>query len=699
MAAATGPVAYRKGVVLVGVRPGVTGAQRYALERAVGAVGAKRLGPVIRPALPARLGGSGKQNVSPFELWVPGAKVVSVVRRLQRSRAVAYAEPDYLESGDATPNDPSFSLQWGDSNAGQAIPTQNGEEVLGEALAGTPGADDRALKAWSVTTGSRSIVIGEVDTGIDLTHPDLAANIWSNPGNVLRCPAGTHGYNVLSKNCNPEDEDETFKGHGTHVAGIMGAVGNNGEGVAGMNWQTTILPVKWMHNASGGETSALIEALQYEVLAKQEGVNVRVVNDSDTFWGTAKSAALENEIETLGANNILFVTAAGNTGNDNDEVAVQRYPCSYDLPNEICVTASNDDDELPSWANYGPHTVQLAAPGVSIYSTMRQNGYRYLSGGSMAAPQVSGAAALILSVEPYLSATALKADILENVDKLPSLEGRVITGGRLDVCKALPGCEAPPTSAPVNTSPPTVSGSPQTGQTLTAGTGAWSEGPTAYEYEWRRCATGESGCTAIPGATSQSYLVGSADVGSTLRVSVTASNAAGSSSPAISAPTAVVQAVQTFGKTTVGSLSDAFAANRKRVSLYTMPTSGSVVALNIYLQPGGASGQQAIEGIVYANSSGKPGALLGKSSQLTFRSTNSPGWYSLSFATPLNLAAGSYWIGVITGASSDVAGFRYESVSSGRDYDTNTYTSGPTNPFGSITTDREQASVYATYTP
>ena len=148
-----------------------------------------------------------------------------------------------------------------------------------------------------------------------------------------------------------------------------------------------------------GETSALIEAMQWLVAAKQEGVNVRVVNDSDSFFGTAKSEALENEIEVLGANNILFVASAGNTGNDNDDVAVQRYPCSYDRPNEICATSSNNKDELPSWANYGPHTVDLAAPGVSIYSTLREGKYGYLSGGSMAAAQVSGAAALILSVD------------------------------------------------------------------------------------------------------------------------------------------------------------------------------------------------------------------------------------------------------------------------------------------------------------
>jgi subtilisin family serine protease len=344
----------------------------------------------------------------------------------------------------AAPNDPFFTMQWGDSNVGQLIPTQESEEKLGPEAKGTAGADDRALEAWGVTTGNRSIVIGETDTGVDYTHPDLAANIWSNPGGVGGCAAGTHGFNVLAHSCDPMDDDKVYGGHGTHVAGIMGAVGNNGIGVAGMNWQTTILPVKWLSSSAWGETSGLIEALQSVVAAKQAGVNVRVVNDSATFKGTAYSQALSDEIDTLGANNILFVTAAGNTGDNNDEEKVRRYPCGYDRPSEICVTATDNNDKLPSWANYGPHTVDLAAPGVSIYSTLREGKYRYLSGGSMAAAQVSGAAALILSAQPTLSAIQLKSAILEQVDLLPSLAGKVRTGGRLDVSKALAAVATPP---------------------------------------------------------------------------------------------------------------------------------------------------------------------------------------------------------------------------------------------------------------
>ena len=699
------PDQYRQGQVLVGFRSGVSAAQRSAIARAVGAYGARQLGPTIKPAGRGRV--RGQQFIAPFELRVPtSVPVLSIARRLRLNKAVAYAEPNYLESGDAAPNDESFPLQWGSSNTGQAIPTQSAEEVLGAPVNGTVGADDKALKAWKVTTGSPSIVIGEVDTGIALTHPDLAANIWSNPGNVFKaqkCAAGTHGFNVLSKNCNPEDEDETYNGHGTHVAGIMGGVGNNGIGVAGMNWQTTILPVKWMHNAAGGETSALIEALQFEVLAKQEGVNVRVVNDSDSFFGTTKSEALENEIEVLGANNILFVTSAGNTGNNNDEVAVQRYPCSYDKPNEICVTASNNKDELPSWANTGSHTVQLAAPGVSIFSTFRGNTYGYLSGGSMASPQVAGAAALILSVAPSLTVEQLKSDILKNVDELPSLKGKLITGGRLDVCKALPGCEHEITKVPSLEVAPKITGSATSGQTLTASTGEWTEEPLAYSYQWKRCngRSEEASCAAISGATAQTYKTGSEDVGKTLRVVVTATNTKGSSAPASSETVGPLKPAElTCGKTSVGGTVEALASERKRVNLCTLATAQPVQKLMIYLQPSGTSGQELFEGVVYAEASGTPGALLGTTSPLTFKSTNAAGWYELTFATPLNLAAGNYWIGFITGPATNVADFRFDAGT--RKYNTNAYASGPSNPFassGKVETDTKQASLYASDVP
>lgn len=857
------PAPYRPGVVLIGFAPGLSRASQHAIERAVSAASAARVGPSVRAS---RSPANSHAQLTPLLLRVPSAGVLAAVRALRSQPGVAYAEPDYLMTADATPNDPAFSLQWGDSNTGQSVPTQNANEELGSPASGTAGADDRALAAWGVSTGSRSIVIGETDTGVNYNHVDLAANIWSNPGGIGGCAAGTHGYSVLSDTCEPMDDDNVYGGHGTHVAGIMGAVGNDGLGVAGINWQTSILAVKWLNSEASGSTSGLIAALQWLVAAKQAGVNIRVVNDSATFVGTAFSQALSEEIDTLGQNNILFVTAAGNTGNNNDEEAVRRYPCGYDRPTEICVTASDDDDQLPSWANYGPHTVNLAAPGVSIYSTLRNGSYGYLSGGSMASPQVTAAAALILSVKPSLSTSELRSDILENVDKLPSLEGKVITGGRLDVCKAMPGCstkEPPPSAtfgktsvgafsdsgifaeykvvhaatlpvagtvtklslyaipgvnspspqalrgviysdsggspgalvavgtevtyrggidgsgwfelplaapislspgtywlgfitgpttegmgyvydgvagsraynanafasgpsnpfgaatedseqasiyatytppapqvvAPANTASPSVAGTTQSGQTLSSTTGSWSESPTGFTYQWQRCNMTGASCSPISGATATTYTLAASDVGSTVRVAVAASNSAGSSAPASSAQTAVItQGTATFGKTSIGASADSYAANRKRVSRYALPTAGTLTRLSAYLAPTAISGTQALEGVVYADAAGKPGALLGVSEPLSFKSTSSAGWYGLAFSSPLKLAAGNYWVGLLTGASAGVAGFRYDSVAGSRDYNANAYSSGPTNPFGTVSTDGEQASLYATYT-
>ena len=536
---------YLDGSVLVGFHSGVSAGQRHAIENGAGALGARRIGPVIKPAGRGRV--TGAEYLAPFALRVPDGRVFSAVARLRRDRDVAYAEPNYLSRTSATepPNDPFFSKQWGDENTGQKIPFQNGNEELGAEEAGTPGADDHALAAWNALeasgkpVGSRSIVIGEVDTGVAYNHPDLKANIWSNPGGIgengkkEKCAAKTHGYDVVNQVCNPLDEDTSYGGHGSHVAGIMGAVGNNEAGVAGMNWETTILPVRWVKNAGDkNPTSMLSEALRWLVKAKQEGVNIRVVNDSDVFEGTEPSTELKNAIELLGANGILFVTAAGNTSANNDEASVKRYPCKYDLPTEICVTASTNKDALAGFANYGPKTVDLAAPGQSIYSTLRANNYGYLSGGSMASPQVAGAAALILSVKPSYSPTELKADILEHVDKVPSLEGKIITGGRLDVCKAMPGCSL--AIQPIVATNP-ASSITQTSATLNGTVNP--EGPAVsdchFEYGSSQSYGTSVPCASLPGAGESSVevsaIVGSLSPNSTYHFRIVATNPGGTS--------------------------------------------------------------------------------------------------------------------------------------------------------------------------
>jgi subtilisin family serine protease len=501
--------------VLVGFRLGASVGAERGLEARVGVLGVRRVGVawllVVRPG-----------------------RVWGVIDRLRRDRSVRYAEPDYVLEASGVPNDPSFGLQWGLQNTGQSV----------AGTAGTAGDDEDVVPAWNVTTGSSSIVVAVTDTGVDYNHPDLQANMWSNTLGIGGCAAGTHGFDVLAGEsaCDPMDTDSVYGGHGTHVAGIIGAVGNNGVGVAGVNWTSSIMAVKWLDSESAGSTSDLLSALQMVVTAKQAGVNVRVVNDSSSFPGTASSQALESEISTLGANNILFVTAAGNSGEDDD--TTPRYPCSYDLANEICVAASDQNDQLPSWADYGPSSVDLAAPGNNIYSTLcstcaGQGGasYGFISGASMSAAEVSGAAALILSAE-NMSVTQLKADILDNVNPIPALNGLVRTGGILDVCKAIPSCATAP---PAKTAAPVISGSAQVGQTLTASNGTWT-GPlayTTYSYQWQRCDASGANCSSITGQTGQSYGVADADVGDTLAVTVTASNSDGSAS-ASSAATVLV---------------------------------------------------------------------------------------------------------------------------------------------------------------
>jgi subtilisin family serine protease len=485
------PPAYQDGVVLVGFDKSTSQQQQVAEVAGAGATDTRTIG------------------VGVHILHVPPGQVLSAVRRLGTQPGIRYAEPDYIEYESGVPNDPSFGLEWGYQNTGQTVNN----------ISGTPGADERAVQAWNITTGSRSIVIGEADTGVDYTHPDLAANIWSNPGGVGGCAAGTHGYNVISSTCDPMDDDTVYGGHGTHVAGILGAVGNNGIGVTGVNWTTTILPVKWVGSSGGATTSNLIIGLDWLLKAKQAGVNVRVVNDSNTLC--CPSQALSDEIDLLGGNGILFVTAASNFGANNDDPALRRYPCGFERPTEICVTATNQQDQLPTWANYGPTTVDLAAPGDNVYSTLRNATYGFVSGSSMASPQVAGAAALILSVQE-MSPQALKADILENVDPLSSLSGLVRTGGRLDICRAVPGCTQSSPPALFNVTPPSISGFTQLGQTLTATAGDWTGGPTSYTYQWRRCSSSGSSCANVAGATSASYQLVGADVGSTMQVAVTA---------------------------------------------------------------------------------------------------------------------------------------------------------------------------------
>jgi subtilisin family serine protease/uncharacterized membrane protein len=362
----------------------------------------------------------------------------ALMARLARRADVLYAEPNYIVTFAAAPNDPLFPSLWGLENLGQPI----------AGLPGVPGADIGATAAWDVSTGSPNTVVAVIDSGVDYTHEDLAANMWSAPaafsvnigGQVVTCAAGTHGFNAITQTCDPMDDHN----HGTHVAGTIGAVGNNQRGVVGVNWTTRIMGIKFLNADGSGSLADAINGIRFAIEAKQafaasDGANVRILSNS---WGGAPfSQALLDEINAANQADMLFVVAAGNSALNND--IVPTYPASFAAANQVTVAATTNFDTRAWFSNYGASSVHLGAPGDSILSTTIGNTYASFSGTSMAAPHVSGAAALLLSVCD-LDTAALKDALTGTVDALPALTTRTITGGRLNVHSAVHSCLAAP---------------------------------------------------------------------------------------------------------------------------------------------------------------------------------------------------------------------------------------------------------------
>ncbi|PYT14876.1 MAG: hypothetical protein DMF51_07755 [Acidobacteria bacterium] len=364
--------------------------------------------------------GLGAQKVHEFrshaEHWKlpPGLSTEQAIARLRRNPHVEYAEPNYVLHAVLSPNDQSYSLLWGLNNRGQT--------------GGLPGSDISAEAAWSVTTGDRAVVVGVVDSGIDYTHPDLAANIWTNPGEI---PGNgidddqngfvddVHGWDFYNNDNDPMDDF----GHGTHVAGTIGAVGNNSIGITGVAWRVSLVPLKFLNAGGHGSTSAAVAAIDYAA-----GLGVDVLNNS---WGSYDfSQTLMDAIRAAGDAGVVFVAAAGNEGVNTD--LQPFFPAGYDLPNVISVAATNSYDNKAGFSNYGPNSVDLAAPGVDIFSTLPGGIYGPLSGTSMAAPHVSGVAALIRTLSPDIPAFQVKQKILDGATQVAGLVGLVRTGGRLN---------------------------------------------------------------------------------------------------------------------------------------------------------------------------------------------------------------------------------------------------------------------------
>jgi subtilisin family serine protease len=341
-------------------------------------------------------------------LRVPdGETVPGIIARYQRSGLVEFAEPDFTGRVFATPNDPKFmdGTLWGLNNTGQN--------------SGTVDADVDAPEAWDVLTSASNVVVAVLDTGVRYTHEDLAANMWVNPN------GGGHGTNALAGTSDPSDDS----GHGTSIAGILGAVGNNGKGVTGVSWQVQIMACKCFDNFGVGNVSSVVACLDY---ARVNGA--RIINAS---WGFTNSLALSNAFSSVRNAGIIVVAAAGNVSANIDDNPT--YPASYDFDNVVSVAYTTRNDSLGANSNYGARSVDLAAPGEQIYSTFGATDSFYFSntGSSFAAPYVTGAFSLVLAKYPAETHQQIIARVLNGTDPLPALTGKCVTGGRLNLRKAL----------------------------------------------------------------------------------------------------------------------------------------------------------------------------------------------------------------------------------------------------------------------
>ena len=383
-----------------------------------------------------RNGASTKKEIPHTRLKVvklsQGQSAEEAAKRYEASSDVEYAEPDFWLSPDQTYNDPYYTngSLWGFNNTGQNSGT-NDADIDAPEVWDAPGA-------WQTATGSDGTVVAVIDTGVDISHRDLDGNIWTNPNEIAgnkRDDDGNgyvddiHGWDCRGNDSTVYDSASSDK-HGTHVAGTIAAEGNNNLGVIGVDWKAKVMPLKFMGPA-GGYTSDAVECLNYAADARaNRGINVKVSNNS--WGGGGFNQSLKDAIENSG---ILFVAAASNEGTNNDTSPV--YPSSYNSANIVAVAATDKNDNLASFSNYGSTAVDLAAPGVGVWSTLTKNTYGSYNGTSMATPHVAGTAALIQGNYPTLTIAETKARILNNVDRIPNLDGKAVTGGRLNADKAV----------------------------------------------------------------------------------------------------------------------------------------------------------------------------------------------------------------------------------------------------------------------
>ncbi|MHC4675756.1 MAG: S8 family peptidase [Planctomycetota bacterium] len=381
--------------------------------------------------------------------------VKKAVEILKSDPNVEYASPNYYRYIDVIPSDPGFSDMWGLNNTGQT--------------GGTIDADIDAPEAWEISKGDGNTVIAVIDSGAQLDHEDLANNIWVNPGEDLNGNGivdpfeengidddlngfvdDFHGWNFAKNNNDPSPTGNACVGHGTHTAGTIAAVGNNGIGVTGVNWNAKLMILNAFRQFLGifclATDADLIEAIEYATLM---GVKV----SSNSWGGGPANPAMEDAIRK---SNMLFVAAAGNGGfdgiGDNTDV-IPHYPSSYGLDNIVSVAATDHNDLKASFSNFGITSVDLGAPGSNILSTLPSNSYGSFSGTSMATPHVAGVAGLLLAQDPSYTVRELKWRILTGAESVPDLAGKALTNGRLNAFNSLTLPQASETGVTVELSP------------------------------------------------------------------------------------------------------------------------------------------------------------------------------------------------------------------------------------------------------
>ncbi len=391
--------AHRENEILVRFRQGTSQTQRDILAASHGVRLKKKL--------------KGESTLEKFEL-TGSADAVSAAMQLTLNSAIEFAEPNFIVKSDqinVIPNDPRFSEQWALRSTGQT--------------GGQYGSDLHVGNAWQITTGIPTTVIAVIDSGIDFTHPDLVNNEWTN---LLPINGDTHGWDYVANSGVIRDE----QGHGTAIAGIIAAQGNNGTGVSGVMWRASLMSLRVLDNTGTGDVGDAVEAIDYAVARGAQVINLS--------WGTeAQSIALKDAIDRALRRGVSVVCSAGNNSRNLDDglEASAYYPASFDSLHLIAVAATDNLDQLKSWSNYGGSHVAIAAPGENILTTQMGGGYWNVSGTSAAAPLVTGVVGLMKSVRPGTNANQTKRAIVDSARPTASLNGKVSGNGVIDASRAL----------------------------------------------------------------------------------------------------------------------------------------------------------------------------------------------------------------------------------------------------------------------